>query len=112
VYVGRQVELSDEEIKKIIAILRYSKDACPNESLPENIDDVEVERLVSKFEKTLARLQRMLYIIRKKGDQNFVHSLQVVYIVPQSFKSIVLVKIYMILYVITASVARRPTSKK
>jgi hypothetical protein len=44
----RQVELSDEEIKKIIAILKFSKDACPIESLPE------VERLVSKFEKTLA----------------------------------------------------------
>jgi hypothetical protein len=50
---SRQVELSDEEIKKIIAILRFSKDACPIESIPENIDD-EVERLVSKFEKTLA----------------------------------------------------------
>jgi hypothetical protein len=51
---SRQVELSDEEIKKIIAILRFSKDACPIESLPENIDEDEVERLVSKFEKTLA----------------------------------------------------------
>jgi hypothetical protein len=52
---SRQVELSDEEIKKIIAILRFSKDACPIESIPENIDDEEVERLVSKFEKTLAQ---------------------------------------------------------
>jgi hypothetical protein len=51
---SRQVELSDEEIKKIIAILRFSKDACPIESLPENIDDDDVESLVSMFEKTLA----------------------------------------------------------
>jgi hypothetical protein len=49
-----QVELSDEEIKKIIAILRFSKDACPIESLPENIDSDEVESLVSKLEKKLA----------------------------------------------------------
>jgi hypothetical protein len=52
--MSRQVELTHEEIKRIIAILRFSKDACPIESLPENIDDDEVERLVSKFEKTLA----------------------------------------------------------
>ena len=51
---SRQVELSDEEIKKIIAILRFSKDACPIESLPENIDDDDVESLVSMFEKILA----------------------------------------------------------
>jgi len=51
---SRQVELSDEEIKIIIAILRFSKDACPIESLPENIDDDYVESLVSMFEKTLA----------------------------------------------------------
>jgi len=50
---SRQVELSDEEIKIIIAILRFSKDACPIESLPENIDDDYVESLVSMFEKTL-----------------------------------------------------------
>jgi hypothetical protein len=50
---SRQVELSDEEIKKIITILRFSKDACPIESLPENIDDDEVERLAKKFEKKL-----------------------------------------------------------
>ena len=49
-----QFELSDDEIKKLIAILRFSKDACPIESLPENIDDDDVESLVSMFEKTLA----------------------------------------------------------
>jgi hypothetical protein len=48
-----KVELSDEEIKKIITILRFSKDACPIESLPESIEDDEVERLVTKFEETL-----------------------------------------------------------
>jgi hypothetical protein len=52
--MSRQVELSDEEIKKIIAILRFSKDACPIESLPENIDSDVVESLVSKLEKKLA----------------------------------------------------------
>jgi hypothetical protein len=36
----------------MIAILRFSKDTCPIESLPENIDDVE--SLVSMFEKTFA----------------------------------------------------------
>jgi hypothetical protein len=51
---SRQVELTDEEIKRIIVILRFPKDACPIESLPENIDDEEVERLVSKFERILA----------------------------------------------------------
>jgi hypothetical protein len=51
---SRQVELSDEEIKKIIAILRFSKDAYPIESLPENRDDDDVESLVSMFEKALA----------------------------------------------------------
>jgi len=44
---SRQVELSDEEIKIIIAILRFSKDACPIESLPENIDDDYVESLIN-----------------------------------------------------------------
>jgi hypothetical protein len=41
--MSSQVELSHEEIKKIIAILRFSKDLCPIESLPENIDNDEVE---------------------------------------------------------------------
>ena len=54
--MSRQVELSDEEIKIIITILRFSKDSCPIESLPENIDNDAVESLVSKFEKTLAYL--------------------------------------------------------
>jgi hypothetical protein len=51
---SRQVELSDEELKKLIVILRFSKDACPIESLPEKIESHEVDSLVSKFEKALA----------------------------------------------------------
>jgi len=51
---SRRFKPSDEEIKKIIAILRFSKDACPIESLPANIDDYDVESLVSIFEKTVA----------------------------------------------------------
>ena len=51
---SHQVELSDEEIKKLIAISRFSIDACPIESLPEKIESDEVEGLVSKFEKALA----------------------------------------------------------
>jgi len=49
-----KVELSDEEIKKIIAISRFSKDACPIESIRESIEGDEVEGLIAKFEKTLA----------------------------------------------------------
>jgi hypothetical protein len=45
VNMSRQVELSDEENKKIIAILRFSKYACPIESLPANIDDDDLESL-------------------------------------------------------------------
>jgi hypothetical protein len=51
--MSRQVELSDEEIKEIITILRFSKDACPIEYPPVSLDD-EVERLAAKFEKILA----------------------------------------------------------
>ncbi len=51
--MSHQIELSDEEIKKIITILRFSVDACPIESLPENVDNDKIENLVSKFEKTL-----------------------------------------------------------
>jgi hypothetical protein len=50
---SHQIELSDEEIKKLIAILRFSKDACPIESLPERIEIDEVDNLVSKFEKAI-----------------------------------------------------------
>lgn len=52
--MSRQVELSDEEIKEIITILRFSKDACPIEYPPVSLDDDEVERLAAKFEKILA----------------------------------------------------------
>lgn len=49
-----QIELSDEEIKKLIVILRFSKDACPIESPPEKIEGDDVDNLVSKFEKAIA----------------------------------------------------------
>ena len=49
----RQVELSDEEIKKVTAILRFAKESCPVESISEDIDDDGVEKLISKFEKSL-----------------------------------------------------------
>ena len=48
-----QMELSAEEVKKVIAILRFAKDACPVESISGNIDDDAIESLVSKFEKSL-----------------------------------------------------------
>jgi hypothetical protein len=51
---SRQVELSDEEINEIITILRFSKGACPIEYPPVSLDDDEVERLATKFEKILA----------------------------------------------------------
>jgi hypothetical protein len=54
--MSRQVELSDEEIKIIITILRFSKDLCPIESLPEKIDADQVESMISKFEKTLTSI--------------------------------------------------------
>ncbi len=52
--MSHQVELSNEDIKKIITILRFSVDACPIESLPEDIDDVEVKSLISKFEEVIS----------------------------------------------------------
>ena len=33
----------------MIAILRFSKDTCPIESLPENIDDVESLNICLEF---------------------------------------------------------------
>jgi hypothetical protein len=54
--MSRQVELSDEEIKIIITILRFLKDSCTIESLPEKIDTDQVESMISKFEKTLTSI--------------------------------------------------------
>lgn len=54
VIMSCQVDLSDDEVKKVIAILRFAKDACPVESISGNIDDDAVEDLISKFEKSLA----------------------------------------------------------
>jgi hypothetical protein len=52
--MSRQVELSDEDIRTIIAILRFSYDACPIESVPDTrIDHDIVENLISKLEGSL-----------------------------------------------------------
>ena len=54
IHINHQIELSDDEIKTIIALLRFSIDACPIESLPEHKIEIDtVNNLVSKFEQTL-----------------------------------------------------------
>jgi hypothetical protein len=51
---ARQIQLEDEEIKIIIAILRFSSSSCPLEHILENkIELKTVNNLVSKFEETL-----------------------------------------------------------
>jgi hypothetical protein len=52
--ISRQIELADEEIKTIIAILRFSSNSCPIEDLPEHKIELDtVKNLVSKFEEAL-----------------------------------------------------------
>ncbi len=52
--INHQIELSDEEIKTIIALLRFSIDACPIENLPEHKIELDtVNNLVSRFEQIL-----------------------------------------------------------
>ena len=54
IYINHQIELSDDEIKTIITLLRFSIDACPIENLPEHKIEVDtVNNLISKFEQTL-----------------------------------------------------------
>jgi hypothetical protein len=54
IYILHTIELTDDEIKTIIALLRFSIDACPIENLPEyKIELDTVNNLVSKFEQTL-----------------------------------------------------------
>ena len=54
ILINRQIGLSDDEIKTIIALLRFSIDACPIENLPEHKIEIDtVNNLVSKFEQTL-----------------------------------------------------------
>jgi len=54
ILINHQIELSDDEIKTLIAILRFSIDACPIENLPEHKIEIDtVNNLVSKFEQTL-----------------------------------------------------------
>jgi hypothetical protein len=54
ILINHQIELSDDEIKTLIALLRFSIDACPIENLPEHKIEIDtVNNLVSKFEQTL-----------------------------------------------------------
>ena len=54
IHINRQIELSDDEIKTIIALLRFSIDACPIENLPEHKIEIDtVNNLISKFEQTI-----------------------------------------------------------
>ena len=54
ILINRQIGLSDDEIKTIIALLRFSIDACPIENLPEHKIEIDtVNNLILKFEQTL-----------------------------------------------------------
>ena len=52
--INHQIEITDDEIKTIIALLRFSIDACPIENLPEHKIEIDtVNNLILKFEQTL-----------------------------------------------------------
>jgi hypothetical protein len=54
IYINHQIELSDDEINTIIAILRFSIDACPIENLPEHKIEIDtVNNMISKFEQII-----------------------------------------------------------
>lgn len=54
ILINHQIELSDDEIKTIIALLRFSIDACPIENLPEHKIEIDtVNNLILKLEQTL-----------------------------------------------------------
>ena len=54
ILINHQIGLSDDEIKTIIALLRFSIDACPIENLPEHKIEIDtVNNLILKFEQTL-----------------------------------------------------------
>ena len=54
ILINHQIELSDDEIKTLIALLRFSIDACPIENLPEHKIEIDtINNLVSKFEQIL-----------------------------------------------------------
>jgi len=49
-----KIDLSEDEIKTIVALLRFSIDACPIENLPEHKIEINtVNNLISKFEDSL-----------------------------------------------------------
>jgi hypothetical protein len=53
-HINRQIELSDDEIKTIFALLKFSIDACPIENLLEHKIEIDtVNNLISKFEQTI-----------------------------------------------------------
>ena len=51
--IFRQLELSDQEVKVLLAILKYSLDYCPIESVSNelNVTSDEVQNLITKLEK-------------------------------------------------------------
>ena len=52
--INYQIEISGDEIKTLIALLRFSIDACPIENLPEYKIEIDtVNNLISKFEQIL-----------------------------------------------------------
>jgi hypothetical protein len=53
--VSIEVEFSDEEVKTLIEILKYSLDYCPIEGISYgvNITRDEVQNLIAKLEKAL-----------------------------------------------------------
>lgn len=53
--VSHQVELSEEEIKILVEILRYALDYCPVESISHEFDitNAKVEDLIAKMEEAL-----------------------------------------------------------
>ena len=54
IYINHQIELSDDEIKTMIALLRFSIEACPIENLPEHKIEIDtVNNMISKFEQIL-----------------------------------------------------------
>ena len=54
IYINHQIELSDDEIKTMIALLRFSIDACPIENLPEHKIEIDtVNNMISMFEQIL-----------------------------------------------------------
>jgi hypothetical protein len=53
--MSSRVDLTDEEVKTTIAILRFAYNACPIENIPEHeIERDTVKNLISKFEEVMS----------------------------------------------------------